>query len=161
MSNEANLSRRAHWAGGNTIASQLMAKSLAHPELISLAAGFVDQETLPVEPTRKALEALWSDPQPARAALQYGTTIGHPPLREAVLDRMLRADGTTAAAAEPLRPAGRRHGRQQPVVAPGERYPARPGRHRDLRCADVLRVYGDSGQSGRRRPSASRPTRTV
>ena len=96
MVNQGNLSRRAQWAGGHTIVSQLMAKSLAHPELISLAAGFVDQETLPVEPTRKALEALWSDPGRARAALQYGTTIGHPPLRQAVLDRMVRADGATA-----------------------------------------------------------------
>ncbi len=96
MPNEENLSRRARWAGGNTIASQLMATSLAHPKLISLAVGFVDQETLPVEPTRKALETLWSDPQRSRAALQYGTTIGHAPLRQAVLDRMLRADGTTA-----------------------------------------------------------------
>ena len=96
MVNQGNLSRRAQWAGGHTIVSQLMARSLAHPELISLAAGFVDQETLPVEPTRKALEALWSDPGRARAALQYGTTIGHPPLRQAVLDRMVRADGVTA-----------------------------------------------------------------
>ncbi len=99
MAIQANLSRRAHWAGGNAIVSQLMAQSLAHPELISLAAGFVDQETLPSEPTRTALEALWSDPRRAAAALQYGTTIGHPPLREAVLDRMLRADGATAAEA--------------------------------------------------------------
>ena len=70
-----------------------MAKALGQPDLISLAAGFVDHETLPVEPTRRALEAIWSDANLARAALQYGTTIGYPPLREAVLDRMLQADG--------------------------------------------------------------------
>lgn len=86
------LSRRAGWAGGEPIANLLMAKTLAHPELVSLAAGFVDQQTLPVEPTRQALEAVWSDPERARAGLQYGTTIGFPPLREAVLDRMVRAD---------------------------------------------------------------------
>jgi 2-aminoadipate transaminase len=87
------MSRRADWAGGEPIANVLMARTLAQPELVSLAAGFVDHQTLPVEPTRQALDALWSDPARARAALQYGTTIGHPPLREAVLDRMLRADG--------------------------------------------------------------------
>ena len=61
------LSRRAHWAGGQPIANLLMAKTLAHPELISLAAGFVDHQTLPVEPTRQALDAIWSNPEQARA----------------------------------------------------------------------------------------------
>jgi 2-aminoadipate transaminase len=75
----------------------LMAKTLGQPHLISLAAGFVDHELLPLEATRQALESIWSQPPLARAAMQYGTTIGHPPLREAVLDRMLRADGRSAA----------------------------------------------------------------
>jgi len=69
-----------------------MAKTLANPELVSLAAGFVDQESLPVEPTQQALDALLSDGTRARAALQYGTTIGYPPLRDAVLQRMVQAD---------------------------------------------------------------------
>jgi 2-aminoadipate transaminase len=73
-----------------------MAKTLARPDLISLAAGFVDSETLPIETTRLAAEAILSDPQKARLSLQYGSTIGYPPLREAVLDRMLQADGRTA-----------------------------------------------------------------
>jgi 2-aminoadipate transaminase len=94
---EQRLSQRAHWAGGEPIASMLMAKTLGHPHLISLAAGFVDQELLPLEATRQAMEAVWSQPGLARAALQYGTAIGHPPLRQAVLDRMLRADGRSAA----------------------------------------------------------------
>ncbi len=90
------LSRRAHWAGGEPIANLLMAKTLAQPELVSMAAGFVDHHTLPVDTTRQALDAVWSDAELARAALQYGTTRGHLPLREAVLDRMLRADGCRA-----------------------------------------------------------------
>ena len=97
MSKEDGLSRRAGWAGGESIVSLLMARTLAHPELISLAAGFVDHQTLPVDSTGKALERLWSDPELARAALQYGTTIGYPALRQAVLDRMLQADRRTAA----------------------------------------------------------------
>ena len=87
------LSRRARWAGGEPIANLLMAKTLAQPELVSLAAGFVDQQTLPAEPTRLALEEIWSDPEQVRAGLQYGTTAGYAPLREAVLRRMLEADG--------------------------------------------------------------------
>ena len=85
------LSQRAKWAGGQPI-SELMAQALAHPELISLAAGFVDQATLPVEPTQAAMEALFSEPRAARAALQYGTTPGYRPLREAILARMVEAD---------------------------------------------------------------------
>ncbi len=79
MSRHGPLSRRARWAGGQPIASVLMAKTLAHPEIVSLAAGFVDNETLPFEPTRTALEAIWSDPARAQAALQYSSTIGYPP----------------------------------------------------------------------------------
>jgi len=93
----SGLSRRAHWADGPGVVSLLMAKTLARADLISLAAGFVDYESLPVEPTGQALDHIRSDTALARAALQYGTTIGHPPLRKAILDRMLRADGATAA----------------------------------------------------------------
>lgn len=73
-----------------------MAQALAHPELVSLAAGFVDQQSLPANATREAMQAIWSDPAAARAALQYGTTIGYPPLREALIERMAAADGCTA-----------------------------------------------------------------
>ena len=96
MPSQNGLSQRARWAGGEPIANVLMTKTLAHPELISLAAGFVDQQTLPVEPTDEAIRRVFSDPDRARAGLQYGTTIGYPPLRNAVLDRMLQADGCTA-----------------------------------------------------------------
>jgi 2-aminoadipate transaminase len=92
-----HLSQRARWAGGEPLATRLMAKALGQPDLISLAVGFVDHEMLPLEPTRQALAKIWSDPALARAALQYGTTIGHPALREAVLERMCRADGRNAA----------------------------------------------------------------
>lgn len=61
-----------------------MARALANPDLISLAAGFVDQETLPAAPTEEALSKIWADAKEARAALQYGTTAGYHPLREAL-----------------------------------------------------------------------------
>ena len=91
-----HLSRRAHWAGGETIVSALMARTIAQPELISLAAGFVNPQTLPVEPTREAVERLATRDGLARAALQYGTTIGYLPLRDALLERTLEADRMTA-----------------------------------------------------------------
>ncbi len=83
-------------APGEPIATVLMTKTLSQPDLVSLAAGFVDSETLPVETTRLAAEAILSDPQKARMSLQYGSTIGYPPLREALLQRLLAADGRTA-----------------------------------------------------------------
>lgn len=88
----SGISQRAIWAKGQPI-SQLMQLALENPHLISLAAGFVDQATLPVEPTREALEALLSNGEAARAALQYGTTGGYPPLRAMLLDRLQAADG--------------------------------------------------------------------
>jgi 2-aminoadipate transaminase len=92
MAADIRLSQRVAWSEGQPI-SDLMSRALANPDLISLAAGFVDQQSLPVEATGRALDALWRDQDAAQAALQYGTTPGFPPLREAILARCLRADG--------------------------------------------------------------------
>ena len=100
-------SQRARWAAGQPI-SQLMSRALENPELISLAAGFVDTDTLPVEPVRQALEALRSDPGTMRGALQYGTTPGYPRLRELLLQQTQDADG-----------AGRRPAVEQVIVTAG------------------------------------------
>ncbi len=81
------LSHRAAWADGQPI-SRLMAQALANPQLISLAAGFVDQQTLPTGPTEQAFAALWEETAAARAALQYGTTPGYEPLREMLLEQL-------------------------------------------------------------------------
>jgi 2-aminoadipate transaminase len=72
--------------------SDLMARALANPELISLAAGFVDQQTLPVEPTRQAVDALLRDRPSALDALQYGTTPGDPVLRTWLLEELVQRD---------------------------------------------------------------------
>ena len=96
MQPQTGLSQRASWAGGEPFASVLMAKTLAQPDLVSLAVGFVDYETLPVEATRLAAGRGSIGSRKSQISLQYGSTIGYPPLREAVLDRMLLADGCTA-----------------------------------------------------------------
>ena len=92
MFSATQLSGRAKCAGGQPI-SRLMTLALADPTLISLAAGFVDQQTLPVEITGRAMEQVLSEPAEARAALQYGTTLGDARLRQLVLDRLRHADG--------------------------------------------------------------------
>jgi 2-aminoadipate transaminase len=82
---------------GDQPISRLMHLALSRPELISLAAGFVDQASLPVEATGAAIASVLEDPIVARAALQYCSTPGHVGLRAAVLDRLLSADGARAA----------------------------------------------------------------
>ncbi len=91
------LSRRVASAAVPPI-SDLMHRALAQPHLISLAAGFVDQQSLPVAEIAAAAAALVADGELARAALQYGTTLGHAPLREYVLDDVLSGDRQTRAA---------------------------------------------------------------
>ena len=61
--------------------SWLMALALARPGLISLAAGFTDNESLPVREVRRLFNDLLRAPQTGQAALQYGTTAGDPELR--------------------------------------------------------------------------------
>jgi 2-aminoadipate transaminase len=87
----AGLSARANLAGDQPI-GELMNRALAQPELISLAAGFVDQPSLPVEATQSAALAVLADPERARVALQYGTTAGDPGLRRQVLERVRAQD---------------------------------------------------------------------
>ncbi len=85
------LSRRAQLAHGQPI-SDLMSRALANPDLISLAAGFVDQESLPCVETQQSLVELSVDADSLRQALQYGTTPGYTPLREAILERLRQQD---------------------------------------------------------------------
>ncbi len=69
--------------------SDLMARALAAPDVISLAAGFVDHATLPVEATGKAVATILGDEIEGRRALQYGTTKGDLKLRDRLVDRLV------------------------------------------------------------------------
>jgi 2-aminoadipate transaminase len=77
------------------VISALMQEALADPALISLAAGFVDQESLPNEATAEAVSAILADPVEGKRALQYGTTIGDAALRAGLL-RMIERDERAA-----------------------------------------------------------------
>lgn len=80
------------------VISEFMQTALANPGLISLAAGFVDQQSLPREITARVAAEILGDPVEGRRALQYGTTIGDVGLRHeiaALLERNERvAPGT-------------------------------------------------------------------
>lgn len=78
--------------------SWLMQAALSRPRLISLAAGFTDNESLPVAEARILLREILGRPESGRAALQYGTTLGDPMLRRLTADRVRRLDGGSAKA---------------------------------------------------------------
>ena len=72
-------------------------KAIETPGLISLAAGLVDEASLPVGDVAAAVADLMADPPAARAALQYGSTQGLPALREKVLHHVCAVDGVAPA----------------------------------------------------------------
>jgi 2-aminoadipate transaminase len=77
-----------------------MQQALGNPALISLAAGFVDPASLPVEVVEKAAAELLGDPAVARRALQYGTTTGDISLRRKLVRRLEREEGRPEGAFE-------------------------------------------------------------
>lgn len=68
--------------------SWLMAQALEVPDIISLAVGFVDGESLPNEELGCILQDMMRQTNAGQAALQYGTTQGDLELREALIHRL-------------------------------------------------------------------------
>jgi 2-aminoadipate transaminase len=77
--------------------SWLMAMALAQPKLISLAAGFTDNESLPVKKVRRLLDEILRAPASGQAALQYGTTAGDAALRALTAHRLQMLDAQRSA----------------------------------------------------------------
>ena len=73
--------------------SWLMQMALTRPKLISLAAGFTDNPSLPVRATRRILNQLLASPSTGQPALQYGATAGDPELRQLTAAHLARQDG--------------------------------------------------------------------
>ena len=73
--------------------SWLMRIKLERPRLISLAAGFTDNPTLPVAGSRRLLNELLGDTALGQAALQYGSTAGDATLRKLTVRRIRQLDG--------------------------------------------------------------------
>ena len=73
--------------------SWLMKKSLDHPELISLAAGFTDNPSLPLPETKAALKELLNSAKDALPSLQYGPGAGAQELRSLTAARLAKLDG--------------------------------------------------------------------
>ena len=82
---------------GDPPISWLMRLALERKDLISLAAGFTDNETLPVDAIAALTQEVLSKPKTAHAALQYGMTIGLPQLRHQLLRRWQQQDGVRSS----------------------------------------------------------------
>jgi 2-aminoadipate transaminase len=83
--------------------SWLMEVALSRPQMISLAAGFTDNESLPVREARDLLNEILKTSKTGQPALQYGTTTGDPVLRELtaqdfrVMDGVMNSDKAYSA----------------------------------------------------------------
>lgn len=93
--------------------SWLMKLTLDHPRLISLAAGFTDDESLPVEQTRELLRQILEATPSGRKALQYGSTSGDPALRQLTGQHLQALDGSATNAAYAPERTLITHGSQQ------------------------------------------------
>jgi len=71
--------------------ARLMAMALETPGVLSLAAGFTDNATLPVDFVRDATEVMLGEPKD-REFLQYGTNQGRPRLRQLLAERLAKAE---------------------------------------------------------------------
>jgi len=83
--------------------SWLMKTALARPKLISLAAGFTDNATLPVATSRRLLDQILRSPKTGQPALQYGTTAGEETLRQLTATHLKKLDGGHDRAHSPER----------------------------------------------------------
>lgn len=96
MSIPVRLSERVRRCGPAPI-SYLMQQAVANPHLISLAAGLVDQASLPAPEVLESAQRVLSDPVRGRAALQYGTTNGDFRLREQLMNHLAHLEGRSTA----------------------------------------------------------------
>jgi len=73
--------------------SWMMELSLSRPHLISLAAGFTDNKSLPVADVRTLTQEILGNRKSGQVALQYGTTGGDPTLRQLTANSFALLDG--------------------------------------------------------------------
>ena len=81
----------------------LMREALVRPGLISLAAGFTDNPSLPVAETRAIMADMLRTAKTGQPPLQYGTTAGDEMLRILTARHLAKLDGQPAKAYQPDR----------------------------------------------------------
>ena len=83
--------------------TRLMALAFQRPDILSLAAGFTDSESLPVEDVREIVQEISCLETEAKASLQYGPNIGRDALRSHLTSRIANCDLDSEAALQPDR----------------------------------------------------------
>jgi 2-aminoadipate transaminase len=86
------LSHQAERAADQAIGF-LMQQAVENADCISLAAGLVDEESLPVDLARESLGQLLTQSGAGRKILQYGTTPGPEPLRRVLRSHLAKLEG--------------------------------------------------------------------
>jgi 2-aminoadipate transaminase len=104
--------------------SWLMQVALSRPKLISLAAGFTDNTTLPVEISHKVVHHVLRSSKTGRPALQYGMTAGETNLRQLTALHLRKLD-TQAAERTEHRSDGVMGPKAQHSTAPSLHSPSR------------------------------------
>lgn len=87
-----HLSILAHRSADQAI-GYLMQQAVENPGCISLAAGLVDERSLPADLVRSAVDSLLGHPESGRRLLQYGTTQGPEPLRRVYRNYLAELEG--------------------------------------------------------------------
>jgi len=80
----------------------LMQAGIENPDCLSLAAGFVDESTLPAELIAKSAARILTSDAQGRATLQYGTTPGMESLRSVFRGHLARLENNPAVNDLPL-----------------------------------------------------------
>ena len=75
----------------------LMQQAVENADCISLAAGLVDEQSLPVDLVRETVGQVLQDAAAARKLLQYGTTQGPEPLRRIFRDYLAELEQAAAS----------------------------------------------------------------
>ncbi|MBI1841979.1 MAG: PLP-dependent aminotransferase family protein [Verrucomicrobia bacterium] len=78
-----------------------MKLTLSQPGMASLAAGFTDNLSLPVEAVREIVESVLARPRLGRAALQYGSTAGDESLRDLTSQHLRASDMEASGKPQP------------------------------------------------------------
>ena len=97
--------------------SWLMHAALSRPKLISLAAGFTDNASLPVAEARTALNQVLRSPKTGQPALQYGITAGDTTLRQLTARHLQKLDLGGTPCRRP-KSQGRRHAIPPEIYSP-------------------------------------------
>lgn len=78
----------------------LMQQAVENADCISLAAGLVDEQSLPVQAAREAVQTILGDAAAGRKILQYGTTSGPEPLRQVLRSYLAELEQRTDGLAD-------------------------------------------------------------